>query len=680
MGKNVWAAALCLFAGMATGAEREHSRGDFRFGTGPAPAFVQRQQIAEAWPGQAPGADDPRWRYWLYDVQADRRDGLDAVYVEHVYEARGPSLLGEAGRFQIAFNPDYQQLVIHAVELRRDGAWLDRLDADAVSLARRESGFEQDLADGDVTALIVLEDVRVRDVVRIAYTVTGSNPVLEGQVTDWMRFGWRNPSLHTRLRVLLDSGRRPRVHRENGAPEPVVRRRADGVEVVLEARGSPAFVDEEQYPAWYQPYPKAQVGVDRSWRDVVDWALPLYPRVDALPPDLEARVEGWRRLRDDRARVTAATRMVQDEVRYFGIEMGENTHRPRAPAETWSRRFGDCKDKVYLLVALLDRMGIRAAPALVTTSRRKAVADFVPAASVFNHVIARVELGDAVLWVDPTITLQGGMAGDYDLSDYGAALAVFQGNGAIEQIHPPRKADGNGIAILERYLPGADARAVMFEVETVYVGDQADRQRRSFASERSDDLSRRYADYYSKRLGEIEVVAPPVLDDDRDANVLKVVERYLLKAPFDDEAGSVKALDIYPDALRGTHALPASMTRSSPLAYALPGTYRHEVVVELPERWSPTFGKERQRLSSVAFDYERHTELGDGKAGIVYRMDVRQAEVPGTEAITHLAEIRKLQDTLSATLRFRMPASMAAEDRRNRLQELLRNAIEGSQE
>jgi hypothetical protein len=46
MGKNVWAAALCLFAGMATGAEREHSRGDFRFGTGPAPAFVQRQQIA----------------------------------------------------------------------------------------------------------------------------------------------------------------------------------------------------------------------------------------------------------------------------------------------------------------------------------------------------------------------------------------------------------------------------------------------------------------------------------------------------------------------------------------------------------------------------------------------------------------------------------------------------------
>lgn len=676
MGKSLAGMALFLLAGMAAGAESEHVRGDFRFLTGPAPAFVERATVAGHWPADAPGAGDERWRYWLYDVQADRRDGRDAVYVEHVYEARGPSLVNEAGRFQVAFNPEYQRLAIHSVELRRDGVWHDRLAPDRVSLARRESGFEQDLADGDVTALIVLDDVRIHDVVRIAYTVSGSNPVLEGQLTDAMRFGWSSPSLHSRLRVMLDPGRKPRVYRENDAPQPTIRNRPDGVEVALEVRQAAARVDEEHYPAWYQPYPFAQVGVDRSWRDVVDWALPLYPRVEALPADLEGKLESWRALPDDRARLTAATRLVQDDVRYFGIEMGENTHRPRAPAETWSRRFGDCKDKVYLLVALLERMDIRAVPALVNTSRGKAVSGFVPAASAFNHVIARIELDGKVLWVDPTITLQGGEAGDYDLSDYGAALAVSPGNGAIEPILSRGQAAAGGIAIVERYTPGANARDVGFEVETVYRGDFADRQRRSFASERIEELSRRYADYYSKRLGGIEPLVPPAIADDRDGNVLRVVERYLLKAPFEDEAGSVKALDVYADALRGTHPLPPSMSRTSPLAYTHPGLYRHEVLVSLPERWSATFGKERMELSSVAFDYERHTEMGDGMAGLVQQIEVKQAEVAGVDATAHLGEIRKLQDNLSATLRFRMPASIAAEDRQNRLRQLLRTAID----
>ena len=677
----LWGGLLFLFAGMAhaatQGTTSEYVRGDFRFGTGPAPDFVVRKPLPADWDKDAPGAGDERWRYWLYDIQVDRRARRDQVYVEYVYEALGASLVGEAGRFQIGFNPEYQTLTIHQVELRRDGAWQDRLVPDRISLARRESGFEQDLADGHVTALIVLDDVRIRDVVRIAYTVTGSNPVLDGLLSDWMRFGWQNPMLDGRLRVLLDPGTEPAIYRENGAPEPVVHRRADAVEVVLEAHGAAAVVDEDHYPAWYQPYPLVQVGAKRRWKDIVDWALLLYPAVDALPAELEDRLAQWRRLPDDRARVKAALRTVQDEVRYFGVEMGDNTHKPTPPAETWRRRYGDCKDKVYLLVTLLGRMGIDAAPALVTTDRGKAVSDFVPSASVFNHVIARVEVGGDTLWLDPTITQQGGEAGAADLSDYGAALAIATGNDRIEPIAPPRdRVAGNGVSVVERYAPKADAREVALEIETVYRGDAADSRRRSFANERSEDLARRYADYYRKRLGELDVVAPPQLQDDRERNVLKVVERYLLKAPFDDEGVSMKGLDVYADALQPASVLPPSIARSSPLAFAEPGTYRHEMEVALPERWTTGFGKELETLTSPAFAYERKTEIGDGHAGLVYEIEVKQSEVAPADASAHLGEIRKLQDSLSATLRFRMPASVAAEEREKRLKALLRGAIE----
>ncbi|MGJ4803982.1 DUF3857 domain-containing protein [Luteimonas sp. SDU82] len=675
---RVIAMALALLAGIAQVCASEHVRGEYRFSTGGVPEFVERGTLPAQWPADAPGAEEDQWRYWLYDVQADRRRSGDVLFVDYAYEARGASMVGDAGRFQISFNPGYQQLMLHSVELRRAGVWQDRLVAERISLARREDGFENDMSDGTVTALIVLDDVRAGDVVRLAYTITGSNPVLAGQGSDWLRFGWKHPTLRSRLRVLMDPGVEPQWYIENGAPEPFVRRHPDSVEVVLDAERVPAIVDEGQYPAWFQPFPLAQVSRQRSWQDVVAWGLPLYPVVERLPQDLERQIAEWRRLPDRRARITAALRLVQDEVRYFGVEMGENTHRPTPPEETWRRRYGDCKDKVYLLVSLLSRMDIRATPALVSTRRGKAAAAFVPSAAVFDHVIARVEDGGRVLWLDPTMIQQGGQAGDYDHSDYGVALALASGTAAMEPIAAPQgRIDRNGVAAVERYLPQAEGTGMLLEVETTYRGDNADHRRRALASERGEDLSRRYADYYRNRLGELEVAAPPRFEDDRDANRLRVTEHYLLKAPFDDEPASVKALDLYADTLHEVTRLPSSIARVSPLDYARPGRYRHQVEVGVPERWTPAFGKEGERISAPAFDYSRQLGLDGGTVRLVHELEIGRPTVEGGDASLHLARIRELQDGMSSTLRFRAPATLDAAERKQRLQQLLRNAMNG---
>jgi hypothetical protein len=335
-----------MLAGVAGAQEVEHARGEYRFSVGPEPAFAEPQEVPAQWDAKAPGAGDTPWRFWLFDKQIDRRGGHDQVYFDYVYEVKDTTLLGEAGRYQIGFNPDYQRLILHRVQLRRGGKWYERLVPDRISLARREEGFEQDLADGNVTALIVLDDVRVDDVVRVRYSIVGSNPILSGQLIDATTFAWSSPMLRTRLRVLYDPGRKPDVRLENGAPTPVIRQTDAATEVLFESARNAAYTDEGSYPVWYQPYPRAQVSQARRWSDVVDWALPLYPAQTApLPADLEAHLAQWSKLADPQARVSAALRLVQEQVRYFGVEMGDNTHRPTLPAETWSRRYGDCKDK-----------------------------------------------------------------------------------------------------------------------------------------------------------------------------------------------------------------------------------------------------------------------------------------------------------------------------------------------
>lgn len=670
-------AAPCSAGGVVHAAEIEHRRGDFRFWVAAEPAFVIRHEVPAIWPSTAPGADDTRWRYWLHDVQADRRRGADAIYSEHVYEPRSSSLLGEAGRFQIAFNPEYQRLLIHRVEIRRDGRWHDRLMPERISLARRETGFEQDLADGRVTALIVLDDVRVQDIVRMSYTVVGSNPILTGQTSDWSRLGWVNPQLDGYLRVLFDPGTVPKIHRENGAPDPVIRNGEHAVEVLLHAHAGPAIVNEQSYPVWYQPYPLAQVTQSRGWADVVAWATPLYPPVETLPAGLEAQVAAWQQIADPHDRLKAVLRTVQDEVRYFGVEMGENTHRPVAPGITWQRRYGDCKDKAYLLVALLHRLGFEAAPALVSMDRGRAVADYAPTAAAFDHVVVRTEVDGQVLWVDPTMTQQGGDLSDIDLSQYGVALQIAAGVDRLAVIEPATDPD-NSISTVERFLYDEGGKDVELTISTTYRGVSADYARRTLASERPQDISRRYADYYRKRYGELSVIDGPQLDDDRERNVLTMTETYALKSPFENEGGAVQALDVYGESLQGISALPESVVRNGPLGFAIkPAVFRHEVKIEVPEAWDAAFVNEELKYASPVFSYARDLDIEDGGVNLVYEMKVDQADVMPEQVPAHLRELRQARDSLSMRLRFQTPMQLNQQEREQRLEALLKDALGG---
>jgi hypothetical protein len=665
-----------LVAGAAGAQEIEHTRGEYRFSVGPEPAFVEQQEVAAEWDAKAPGASGAPWRFWLYDEQVDRRKGLDHTYIDYVYEVKDASLLGDAGRYQITFNPAYQRLVLHRVQLRRDSKWNDRLVPDRISLARREEGFEQDLADGSVTALIVLDDVRVDDVVRVRYSIIGSNPILSGQIVDGSQFGWNSPLLQNRLRVLYDRGRTPTVRRENGAPAPVILDTEEATEVLFESARNRAYTNEGSYPLWYRPYPIAYVSAARSWADVVNWAIPLYPNVTAaLPADLEVRIAEWSKMVDPQARVTAALRLVQDQVRYFGVEMGDNTHRPSAPFETWSRRYGDCKDKAYLLATLLKRMGIDAAPALVSAESGKRIFDKPPAASVFDHVIVRVQLAGEVLWLDPTMTSEGGAARDSDLSRYGVALPVATGVTALQSISAA-KVPLPSIFVAERYEPSDDGRSAKLGIRTTYRGSFASDARRGFAGARPEETSRRYADYYRRRFGQVTVVAAPAVRDDRDGNVVEVAEEYLLSSPFEDDGG-LRALDLYAEALASSTQLPESMERNGPLDAGTPAHYRQEVEVRLPARWVSGLGDEALEVQSDAFTFARQVSVKDRNVKVAFDMKVIAQEVPGDKVVPHLVELRKVRDNIYARVSLKQAPATQSKDRDARLKALLKNAIEG---
>ena len=106
-----------------------------------------------------------------------------------------------------------------------------------------------------------------------------------------------------------------------------------------------------------------QVSGFRDWAEIGSQLTPHYTRAATLAPDspLRAKIaEIAAASTDPRARAMAALRLVEDEVRYFAVTIGDGNYLPATADETWNRRYGDCKGKTVLLLALLRGLGIEA--------------------------------------------------------------------------------------------------------------------------------------------------------------------------------------------------------------------------------------------------------------------------------------------------------------------------------
>src|SRR6266567_2925608 len=82
---------------------------------------------------------------------------------------------------QIAFHydPDYETLDFHFITVRRDGVTTDRLALDKIKTLQQERDLDRFQYNGQLTALVLLEDIRVGDVVDYAVTCRGRNPIYD---------------------------------------------------------------------------------------------------------------------------------------------------------------------------------------------------------------------------------------------------------------------------------------------------------------------------------------------------------------------------------------------------------------------------------------------------------------------------------------------------------------------
>jgi len=112
-------------------------------------------------------------------------------------------------------------------------------------------------------------------------------------------------------------------------------------------------------------------------------------------------------------------------VRYTGVEFGESSLVPQFPSETLKRKYGDCKDKATLLVAMLQASGIPARLALLASGSLRDVNVDLPGVGMFDHAIVYVPASgpDSDLWIDATAEYT--QVGTLPWMDYGRSALII---------------------------------------------------------------------------------------------------------------------------------------------------------------------------------------------------------------------------------------------------------------
>jgi hypothetical protein len=92
----------------------------------------------------------------------------------------------------------------------------------------------------------------------------------------------------------------------------------DETEYLWERRDVVPIEGEDRVPGWYFASPWVDVSEFEAWADVVAWALPLYKADRVTSLELTARIEAIAKASSSpKARLLAALRLVQDEIRYL---------------------------------------------------------------------------------------------------------------------------------------------------------------------------------------------------------------------------------------------------------------------------------------------------------------------------------------------------------------------------
>jgi len=613
-------------------------------------------------------------RYLLFDNQIDIRNQSKKQFFHYASQPISEQGLTNISQVEVRFSPKYEKLIFHDIQVIRNGERINKLDKSKLKIFQQEDQLKENLYSENWTTMFILEDIRVGDVIDYSYSIIGTNPVLGKKNFGSSPLSWAVPVDMTNFRLITHANEALKIDIHNSEKTITKRTTPDINEYVLTQLNVEAVREDDYAPQWFTPYSYLTYSQYNGWKEVNDWATNLYSPDLTLPSELIEILEKYKKP----SSLESATKMiqwVQDNIRYFGIEIGVNSHLPSSPLETFNRRYGDCKDKAILLIAVLKYFNIEAYPALVSTTISKMLPDELPSPGAFNHVIVTFDVDGKNYWVDATMSNQRGSLDEMSFPNLYWGLVVKDGTTKLTQIAPLNDKQLRGrINVRQTLVLGNEEGKNEFKVDTEYSGWQAE-QLRSYINEVGTQASSKdHLDYFSKYFPEIQAQQPIVVKDSNQGNSISVSESYFVDK-FTKSFQSNNKLLIYANQIQDNIWLPNIRQRQAPfvLPYFLDINVSIQIVAKDPKDiiWFDDLAAKVNE--NKWFTYARNVEKTDNVVLIKYEYKSLVSEVSSDGFSQYASLLEGIETSLSYSLLLRN--NMANKDNNARAKILVKMLI-----
>jgi transglutaminase-like putative cysteine protease len=553
-------------------------------------------------------------------VQELLASGLDRVHVQQLFFVGSESALDVHRVSSIRYSPSTEELrVIHARAWKPNGLVLDAQELGDPAYADTPGSTYYDMR----LHQLRFAGLEKGDVVELEYSLTPRrrSAPYNGYFGELVLFAGRGPEQLKRYVLIAPAAQKIFVHAEKIAPASISAR--DGSQVFLwESRSVPALPREPRSPGITEISPYIHVSTMGDWKQLGSWyadlVRPQFVLDQALQDELARVTNG---LHTDKEKISAIQEFVLRSTHYVALEFGIYSYKPYPVAQIYARRFGDCKDKASLMIALLRAAGIEAEIALVRTRSLGDVATEPASIAVFNHAIVYVPKYD--LWLDGTAEYAGR---ELPLEDQGALSLTVSLSGAAQIRHIPmtHAADNYTRHVIRGEL--STQGVIQFSGSTTTRGEDAPGLRHDLAvrEQQLDTFRRELAEVFpSVKVDSVAVHGAEVL-----SSSVNVEFQGALNSPQYKRVVSLSS-SWMPRSY--VSALAESSTRTQDLVLPLPWTTEEEIHIALPEGTEVMSVPRDQNVNSVFGSLRLHYKKSPGEVIIQSHVQFERARVSAQE-------------------------------------------------
>ena len=435
--------------------------------------------------------------------------------------------------------------------IRPDGSRVALDTAALVNERTDRSGMGSNIYDPmDKIVELTIPEIQIGDALHYVVERETFKSRAENSWSEWVVFEGTDPILHTFYEVAAPAERPLRSIRQR---DPAPGGTAFATNFTDAASGAtihrwefadvPQAFPEPDMPSLYTCVHRLLLSTEADWRDLSRWYDRLcQPRLDAVTDAMREKVaELTRDCADDDARIRALFDFVSQEIRYMGItdEDVSPGYEPHDVSLTFGNRYGVCRDKAALLVAMLRLAGIDAVPVLISVGHRK---DPEVPQPYFNHAIAAVDRGAAAgegaaryLLMDPTNEKSRDLFPSYL---YNCDFLVASAEGETLLNAGPAPAEDNLVRVRTTGELAAD-RSLTLESRIDFTGIADVAYRNGFARMKPEERQRYFERVLRARIPGAELLQTSISPDDpgNTALPLQATLRYrAYDVPVDGDA------------------------------------------------------------------------------------------------------------------------------------------------